>query len=61
MQLNSFDGEIPENVIRMDLNYGTTDLKKLSKHYAIQVLEKVGVTSLKLQNFLESQDQNLIP
>ncbi len=42
MQLNSFDGEIPENVIRMDLNYGTTDLKKLSKYYAIQVLEKVG-------------------
>ncbi|MCK7516386.1 MAG: helix-turn-helix domain-containing protein [Ignavibacteriales bacterium] len=42
MQLNSFDGEIPENVIRMDLNYGTTDLKKLTKHYAIQVLEKVG-------------------
>ncbi len=42
MQLHSFDGEIPENVIRMDLNYGTTDLKKLNKYYAIQVLEKVG-------------------
>jgi two-component system response regulator AtoC len=42
MQLNSYDGEVPENVIRMDLNYGTTDLKKLTKHYAIQVLEKVG-------------------
>ncbi|MCU0344676.1 MAG: sigma-54 dependent transcriptional regulator [Ignavibacterium sp.] len=42
MQFNSFDGEIPENVIRMDLNYGITDLKKLSKYYATQVLEKVG-------------------
>ncbi len=38
----SFDGEVPDNVIRMDLNYGTTDLKKLSKYYAIKVLEKVG-------------------
>ncbi len=26
----------------MDLNSGTTDLRKLSKHYALQVLEKVG-------------------
>ena len=42
MQLNSSDGEIPENVIRMDINYGTTDLKKLTKHYAFQVFEKVG-------------------
>jgi len=42
MQFNSFNGEVPENVIRIDLNYGTTDLKKLSKYYAIQVLEKVG-------------------
>jgi DNA-binding NtrC family response regulator len=42
MQFNSFDGEIPDNVIRMDLNYGITDLKKLSRYYATQVLEKVG-------------------
>lgn len=42
MQFNSFNGEVPDNVIRIDLNYGTTDLKKLSKYYAIQVLEKVG-------------------
>lgn len=42
LQLNSNIDEMPENVIRLDLNYGTTDLKKLSKHYAIQVLEKVG-------------------
>lgn len=34
--------EVPENVIRLDLNYGTTDLKKLTKYYSIQVLEKVG-------------------
>jgi two-component system response regulator AtoC len=42
LQLNSNLDEMPENVIRLDLNYGTTDLKKLNKHYAIQVLEKVG-------------------
>jgi two-component system, NtrC family, response regulator AtoC len=34
--------EIPHNIIRMDLNYGTTDLKKLNKYYASQVLQKVG-------------------
>jgi len=34
--------EIPNNIIRMDLNYGTTNLKKLNKYYAAQVLEKVG-------------------
>jgi two-component system, NtrC family, response regulator AtoC len=42
IELNKFDLEIPENVIRLDLNYGTTDIKKLSKYYAIQVMEKVG-------------------
>lgn len=36
------DKELPENVIRMDLNFGTTDLKKLTKFYAHQVLEKTG-------------------
>lgn len=34
--------EVPNSVIRMDLNYGTTDLKKLSKYYASKVFEKVG-------------------
>ncbi len=34
--------EVPNSVIRMDLNYGTTDLKKLSKYYAFKVFEKVG-------------------
>jgi len=36
------NSDVPENVIRLDLNYGTTDLKKLTKHYAVQVLDKVG-------------------
>ncbi len=42
MQLNKMEEGIPENVIRLDLNYGTTDIKKLAKYYAIQVMEKVG-------------------
>ncbi len=42
IQLNKNDEMLPEHVIRLDLNYGTTDLKKLTKHYALQVLEKVG-------------------
>lgn len=42
IEFNKLDLEIPENVIRLDLNYGTTDIKKLSKYYAIQVMEKVG-------------------
>lgn len=42
MQIDLKTNNVPENVIRLDLNYGTTDLKKLNKHYAFQVLEKVG-------------------
>lgn len=42
VQPNFTQSELPENLIRMDLNYGTTDLKKLTKYYAVQVLEKVG-------------------
>jgi len=42
IQNDSDDGKIPENVIRLNLNCGTTDMKKLARHYAIQVLEKVG-------------------
>ena len=34
--------EIPKNIIRMDINYGTTDMRKLSKYYAGQVFQKVG-------------------
>lgn len=36
------ENELPPQVIRMDLNYAATDLKRLSKFYALQVLEKVG-------------------
>jgi two-component system response regulator AtoC len=42
IQQNLNNDKLPENVIRLDLNYGTTDLKKLTKYYAVQVLEKVG-------------------
>ena len=34
--------ELPENIVRMDINYGTTDMRKLSKYYASQVFQKVG-------------------
>lgn len=34
--------ELPASIVRMDLNYATTNLRKLSKHYAMLVLEKVG-------------------
>ncbi|MBK7631429.1 MAG: sigma 54-interacting transcriptional regulator [Ignavibacteriales bacterium] len=42
IELSKLDTDIPENVIRLDLNYGTTDIKKLSKYYAMQVMDKVG-------------------
>lgn len=32
---------IPNNVIRLDVNYGTTVLRNLEKHYAREVLEKL--------------------
>ena len=36
------DGErVPNNVIRMDINYGTTELRKLEKHYAREVLKRL--------------------
>ncbi|AFH48099.1 Response regulator [Ignavibacterium album JCM 16511] len=44
--------EIPPQVIRLDLNYATTDLKRLSKYYAIQVLEKVGGNKSQAARFL---------
>jgi two-component system response regulator AtoC len=33
--------KIPNNVIRFDVNYGTTVLRNLEKHYAREVLEKL--------------------
>ncbi|MCZ7610745.1 MAG: sigma-54 dependent transcriptional regulator [Ignavibacterium sp.] len=36
------DKQLPDNIIRLDLNFGTTDLKKLTKFYAKQVLDRVG-------------------
>ncbi|MDY0083833.1 MAG: sigma-54 dependent transcriptional regulator [Ignavibacteriaceae bacterium] len=36
------DNELPENIIRLDLSFGTTELRKLTKIYAQKVLDKVG-------------------
>ena len=36
------DEVFPAHLIRMDINYGVTDLRKLEKYYAHQVLEKLG-------------------
>jgi len=36
------DEDLPNNIIRLDLNYGVTDLRQLTKYYAEKVLEKVG-------------------
>lgn len=44
--------ELPPQVIRLDLNYATTDLKRLSKYYAHQVLEKVGGNKSQAARFL---------
>ncbi len=44
--------EIPPQVIRLDLNYATTDLKRLTKYYAVQVLEKVGGNKSQAARFL---------
>jgi len=33
--------KIPNNVVRMDINYGTTGLRKLEKHYAREVLKRL--------------------
>lgn len=44
--------EIPPQVIRLDLNYATTDLKRLSKYYAVQLLEKVGGNKSQAARFL---------
>lgn len=44
--------EIPPQVIRMDLNYATTDLKRLSKFYAVKVLEKLNGNKSQAARFL---------
>lgn len=33
--------QIPENIVRMDVNYGTTGLRKLEIHYAREVLKRL--------------------
>ncbi len=39
---DSFTSEkIPNNIVRMDINYGTTGLRKLEKHYAREVLKRL--------------------
>jgi two-component system response regulator AtoC len=44
--------EIPPQVIRLDLNYATTDLKRLSKFYAVKVLEKLNGNKSQAARFL---------
>ena len=44
--------EIPPQVIRLDLNYATTDLKRLSKFYALKVLEKLNGNKSQAARFL---------
>ncbi len=34
--------DVPEHIIRMDINYGATELRKLEKYYAREVLKKIG-------------------
>lgn len=49
----SKSNSVPDNIIRLDINYGTTDLRKLNKFYAEKVLEKVEgnkANALKLLN-----------
>ena len=40
-QENGDTERVPNNVIRMDINYGTTELRKLEKHYAREVLKRL--------------------
>jgi DNA-binding NtrC family response regulator len=37
-----FEEDASPHLIRMDVNYGSTDLRKLQKHYAREVLKKLG-------------------
>ncbi len=40
-QDNISSEKIPNNVVRIDINYGTTGLRKLEKHYAREVLKRL--------------------
>jgi len=40
-QDNISSEKIPNNVVRMDINYGTTGLRNLEKHYAREVLKRL--------------------
>ena len=40
-QDNITSEKIPNNIVRMDINYGTTELRKLEKHYAREVLKRL--------------------
>jgi two-component system response regulator AtoC len=44
--------ELPPQVIRLDLNYATTDLKRLSRFYAVKVLEKLNGNKSQAARFL---------
>ena len=39
---NNSKDELPNSLIRMDVNYGAINLRKLEKHYAREVLKKLG-------------------
>jgi transcriptional regulator with PAS, ATPase and Fis domain len=38
---NTNSEKIPNNIVRMNINYGTTGLRKLEKHYAREVLKRL--------------------
>jgi DNA-binding NtrC family response regulator len=40
-QENKSSEQIPNNIVRMDINYGTTGLRKLEKYYAREVLKRL--------------------
>lgn len=40
-QDNKSAEQIPKNIVRMDINYGTTGLRKLEKYYAREVLKRL--------------------
>ena len=41
VQENELSERVPNNVIRIDINYGTTELRKLEKYYAREVLKRL--------------------
>lgn len=55
VQINSLDKSLPPlspQIIRFDLNYATTDLKKLNRYYVRKVLEKVNGNKTQAAKFL---------